>query len=157
MWIPCRVHNSTPVVPVPIQINLVHAFPFCLISILISYSNLCLSFPSNFFASGFPTKILCTFLFPPYVPHAQYISSVWIWSPKQQLVVYHNVLHILLKIYLSMQTVKWNESQIITNSRKYVLYCRFTTVNAYVSAVNKYKRTQNRKLLLFKMCLRFLL
>jgi len=47
------------------------------------YSPLRLRLPSGLFAAGFPTKILYTFLFSPYMSHALAISSSLTSSPTQ--------------------------------------------------------------------------
>jgi hypothetical protein len=54
--------------------------PISLISIQILSSHLCLRLPSGLFPSGFPTKILYTFLFSPCMLHALLISSSLTWS-----------------------------------------------------------------------------
>jgi len=61
-------------------INLVPAFTFYLRLIGVLSFDIYLGLPSGLFPSGFPTKPLHTFLFPPCVPHAPPISS-WIYHP----------------------------------------------------------------------------
>jgi hypothetical protein len=60
-----RVHKSPPLVPILSQINTVHTAPSYLRPTLILSTYLCLGLPIGLFPSGFPTKILYTFLLSP--------------------------------------------------------------------------------------------
>jgi len=79
-----RIHKCPPPVPIPSQIDPVHApTSHFWRSILILSSHLLLDLPSGLFPSGFPTQTLYTpFLFP-NVLHAPPISFFSIWSPEQ--------------------------------------------------------------------------
>jgi hypothetical protein len=59
------VHKSPPLVLTQSQIKPVHTMPSYLRSILILFSHLCLSLPSDLFPYGFPTNILYAFSFSP--------------------------------------------------------------------------------------------
>jgi hypothetical protein len=59
-----RVHKSPSLAPILSQINPVHITPSYLRFILLLFSLLRLGLPSGLFPSGFPTKILNTFLVP---------------------------------------------------------------------------------------------
>jgi hypothetical protein len=58
------IHNSPPLVPIPSQINPVHAFPFCFFKIPINIvKHARLGLPSGLLPAGFPIKIQYIFLF----------------------------------------------------------------------------------------------
>jgi hypothetical protein len=68
LWNPrvhCRVHKTSPLVPILSQIDPVHIITFYLRSILILATHLSLGLPSGLLPSGFSTNILYAFLFPP--------------------------------------------------------------------------------------------
>jgi hypothetical protein len=70
-----RVQKSPPLVPTLSQIDPVHTIPSYLRFILILSTHLCFGLCSGLFLSGFPTNILYTFLFAPFLLHALPISS----------------------------------------------------------------------------------
>lgn len=75
----CRVLKSQPLVPVLVQINLVHK-PIFIVSIQILSSHLCQGNLSGVSPSGFSTRTLYVFLF--YLMHATYSAHfILIWSP----------------------------------------------------------------------------
>jgi hypothetical protein len=67
---------STAPYPEPDQYNQYHS----ILSILILFIRLRISYPSGLFPSGSPTNILHSFLFPPFVLHALPISPSLTWS-----------------------------------------------------------------------------
>jgi hypothetical protein len=68
LWSPkfqYRVHKSTLLVPILSHINPIHTIPSYLAMIhLILSTHLRLGLPSGLFPSGFPTNMLCVFVFP---------------------------------------------------------------------------------------------
>jgi hypothetical protein len=80
-----RVHNSSPEVPIPSQINPVYTFPpylsKTLFDIVLSY-HLRLRLPNGVFPSGFPNKF-CTHLSPLYYtpcpshPPCDHSNNIW--------------------------------------------------------------------------------
>jgi hypothetical protein len=76
-----RVHKNPLLVTILSQMSPVHIAPSHFSTIhFIVISHLCLCVPSGFFPLGFPTKILCVFLFAPRVLHGLTISSAFTWS-----------------------------------------------------------------------------
>jgi hypothetical protein len=73
------VHKSPQLVPILSQINPVHTTPSYLSSNLILSSRLRLGLSSGLFHSGFPTKILYSFIFSPCMLHALSISFPLTW------------------------------------------------------------------------------
>jgi hypothetical protein len=59
------VHKSPPLLPILSQIDPVHTAPFYISQIHFNFSiHLRLGLPNNLFPSGFPTKILYSFISP---------------------------------------------------------------------------------------------
>jgi hypothetical protein len=82
-----RIYKSPPPVPIPGQINSVHApHPTSWRSILILHPHLRLRLPSCLFSSFSPPEYSMHVTSPLYVPHAPPISIFLIWSPEQYLV-----------------------------------------------------------------------
>ena len=64
------VHNSPPLIPIPIQMNPVFTLPHNIEIILILLSHLCLCLPNGLFPSHFPTKLYNDSSYLPCLPHA---------------------------------------------------------------------------------------
>jgi hypothetical protein len=71
-----RVHRSPSLVPILSHINPIHTIPSYLSKIYFNFVHGLTSWASQWsLSSGFPTNILCAFLFSPFVLHSPPISS----------------------------------------------------------------------------------
>jgi hypothetical protein len=70
-----HVHKSSPLFPILRQINPVYTTPSYLWSILVLSTHLHLGLPTCLFPPAFPTNILYTILFSPFVLHPLSIST----------------------------------------------------------------------------------